>query len=153
MVTYTIISRYDELGDLDSLNTDLEKPELIIKRDNPLYDPTEILTKLDDPSFKLYTATDKSRKQLNFQLNINIPGDLSKLKSYIRLALTEGRYLNSQWCHTKGIAWAACDSYVFKHSEYNEYSYSLNTCDIYLKIALNKKGQALLIISAHLGTY
>ena len=30
MVTYTIISRYDELGDLDSLNTDLEKPELII---------------------------------------------------------------------------------------------------------------------------
>jgi hypothetical protein len=59
MVTYTIISRYDELGDLDSLNTDLEKPELIIKRDNPLYDPTEILTKLDDPSFKLYTALTK----------------------------------------------------------------------------------------------
>lgn len=150
MVTYRIISRYKDLGRLESLNDDLDKDQLYISvNESPLYDPKEILDKIDDDSFRFVTATQKSRKDLTYRLQIILPADISKLRDLVRLALTKGEYINSQWCKTSDVVWAACDSYKFQHTEYNQYSYKYMTSDIYLKFALNDKGQALLIVSVH----
>lgn len=150
MVTYRIISRYKDLGELESLHDDLKKSQLFITgKECPLYDPKEILEKLEDNSFRFFTATPKSRKDLTYRLQITLPSDISKLRELVRLALTEGKYLNSQWCKTSDAVWAACDSYRFKHTTYNQYSYKYMTSEIYLKFALNNNGQALLIVSAH----
>lgn len=150
MVTCRIISRYKNLGELESLHDDLDKSLLFItNKECPLYDPKEILEKLEDDSFRFFTATQQSRKDLTYRLQITLPSDVTKLRELVRLALTNGEYINSQWCKTSGVAWAACDSYKFEHTEYNQYSYKYMSSEIYLKFALNDKGQALLIVSVH----
>ena len=150
MLTYRIISRYKELGDLESLHDGLEKSQLFITCNKcPLYDPKEILEKLKDDSFRFITATQQSRKDLTYRLQITLPSDVSKLRELVRIALTKGKYLNSQWCKTSDAVWAACDSYKFEHTEYIQNAHKYMTSEIYLKFALNNKGQALLIVSAH----
>lgn len=150
MVTYRIISRYKELGDLDNLHDSLEKSQLLISCNKcPLYDPKEILGKLDDDSFRFTTVTQQSRKDLTYRLQITLPADVSKLRELVRIALTKGTYINSQWCKTSDVAWAACDSYKFEHTEYNQHAHKYMTSEVYLKFALNSNGQALLIVSAH----
>lgn len=64
--------------------------------------------------------------------------------------LTAAHYRDSEWC-CNGKQWvAACDSYVVVKEVYSDVAHKFLDEEYFLKFAINKKGQMLLIVSCHL---
>lgn len=68
----------------------------------------------------------------------------------VHAALHTGRYLGAEWCVQKPNGpWAACDAYVVSRVEWNPYASKDLTVTYYLKYAISKTGQVLLMASNH----
>lgn len=68
-----------------------------------------------------------------------------------KLLITQGQYVNSQWCVQKPTGpWAACDGYRLFRDEWVEYAHKEMRYEYYVKFAIGKTGKLLLLVSCHL---
>lgn len=70
----------------------------------------------------------------------------------VTAALRNGRYRDSVWClggNGSKRTWAACDVYTFSRVEEVSWSPHPQTMTYYVKLAIGKTGQMLLIASCH----
>lgn len=63
--------------------------------------------------------------------------------------LTEREYRDSEWCDNGKGAWAACDAYSLRRNEYVETAGKRFRIEYFLKFALSKTGQLVLMVSCH----
>lgn len=112
----------------------------------PLYPADEVLRLLEDggtSAFTLWTR-DCQRDVQNLAL------DHEGVLALIRHALSNGRFLNAQWCQQKpGGPWAACDAYSVIRTEWIDAAFKSLDIEYYVKFALNKSGKLLLLVSCH----
>lgn len=123
-----------------------EEGEKGISTDNPLYEVDqvlEILVKGDEKTIP-WTRDCKSDLQ-KYSL------DRADARQLVKEAITEGRYLNSQWCLQKAAGpWAACDGYHLFRDEWVENARKMMRFEYYVKFAIGSKGNILLLVSCHL---
>lgn len=73
-----------------------------------------------------------------------------KLNLLLRTAITNGRYLNGQWCETgKPGVWAACDAYKLVWHASNDADDDEPGLPLYVKFCIGKTGVIMLLISCH----
>ena len=58
-------------------------------------------------------------------------------------------YRDSEWCDNGKGFWAACDAYGSIRNEYNEYAGKHYRVEYFLKFALGKMGNLVLMVSCH----
>lgn len=76
---------------------------------------------------------------------------LNDVVGLIRLALTEGRFIGSEWCvNQSGGAWAACDAYAVTRREWLPSARKEMAVEYYLKFAIGTTGKLILAVSCHL---
>ncbi len=66
-----------------------------------------------------------------------------------RQELKPQNFRNSEWCTDGTRAWAACDAYVLRRSEWIAASRKHMQVDYFLKFALVKTGALVLMVSCH----
>ncbi len=65
-------------------------------------------------------------------------------------AVNSGRFLGAEWCEQKTSGpWAACDAYTVTRREWNRAAHKHLYCTYYIKFAIGKTGQILLMASIH----
>ena len=113
-------------------------------RGGPLYPPAKVRAALECKGAIAWTDdAGENMQDLGF--------DIEDVVTLIDLALTCGRFLNSQWCkQKKGGPWAACDGYKVGRLEWNENAYKELKSEYYLKFAVAKSGALVLTTSCHL---
>lgn len=110
-------------------------------RGGPLY--KNVIAQLNSASVK--GITDLCNKDI-----ANLGKDEDSLKSAIKLALSQGRFIGSEWCQVNNNnVWAACDAYSFIEKVWVEAAYKEMDCEFYLKFCIGKTGAILLIVSFH----
>jgi len=76
--------------------------------------------------------------------------DESSLKSSIKLAVSRGRFLGSEWCQINSSdVWAACDAYSFTEKVWIDAAHKDMECELYIKFCIGKTGAVVLIVSFH----
>lgn len=117
----------------------------IIQRE-PLYPAQEVLDLLAQRGTEALTLW--TRDCVKDVQNLSL--DHEGVCGLITQAVTDGRFLNAQWCQQKpGGPWAACDAYTFARSEWIEAAFKSMDIRYYVKFALNKSGRLLLLVSCH----
>lgn len=58
-------------------------------------------------------------------------------------------YIDSEWCENGKGAWAACDAYSIKRLETALASGKSMTVEYFVKFAVSKTGQLVLLVSCH----
>lgn len=68
----------------------------------------------------------------------------------IKIAVRGGRFIGSEWCQqNKNGPWAACDAYQVTRNEWLANARKYMDIDYYLKFAIGKLGNLLLVVSCH----
>lgn len=112
----------------------------------PLYSAKDVLAILaTSGSSKVQLLTRRCREDVQ-----DLGWDTEDVITLVRQALLKGRYLGSQWCQTGKGPWAACDSYVVSQKEWIEHIAKEMPMEYYIKFAIGKTGNLLLIVSCHL---
>lgn len=113
----------------------------------PLYKTEEVSALLTRKGIDAFTAW--TRKCTNDLQGYGLdPDDVLEL---LCLAIKSGYFLGSEWCMQKpGGPWAACDAYRLHKREYIAYLRKEMTIEYYIKYAIGKTGQILLLVSCHL---
>ena len=112
----------------------------------PIYEPGAILAILGKGSPSAHAWTRKCIQDVQ-QLGF----DDADLCTLLADAINKGRYSKSMWCVQKPTGpWAACDAYLLERREWNNYAHKELSIEYYVKFAIAKSGQVLLIISCHL---
>lgn len=107
----------------------------------PLYG--NILAIID--SAKISAITEQCRKDV-----AELGKDESSLKSSIKLAVSRGRFIGSEWCQiNSNNVWAACDAYSFTEKAWIEAAHREMDCEFYIKFCIGKTGAVVLIVSFH----
>jgi hypothetical protein len=112
----------------------------------PIYKAQEVLSILDNKgSSALKAWTQKCIKDLQ-----KYALDTDDAEEFIRIALRNGQFLGSEWCEQKPSGpWAACDAYrVFRREELKAAHKEMDF-EYYIKFAIGKTGQLLLLVSCH----
>ncbi len=139
MVSYTNVSRYE--GDPPT-----EGEERRIETSAPLYAAPEIEGILGNPECNIVSWTKdaaKDAKRLDF--------DGTELRDLLQEAISRGRYRGAVWCIQRPEGpWAACDEYELTRIEQAPASASSIQCHYYVKFAIARTGQAILLVSCHL---
>ena len=138
MVNTTIVSRFAGPPPPNEQNRRIPS--------GPLYPPEEVLELLRTISEDDVIAwTEKcARDMQTWTLG---PEDLKELLS---IAVTRGRFRNSEWCVQQPYGpWAACDAYSLSRSEYIQKAYKEMDIKYYLKFAIARTGVVMLVISCH----
>lgn len=65
------------------------------------------------------------------------------------LELTPRDYRDSEWCEDGRRAWAACDAYVLRRSEWIAAAHKYMPVDYFLKFAIARSGALILMVSCH----
>jgi hypothetical protein len=109
----------------------------------PLYPASEVTALAEQGSLNFWT-----RGALEDAQKWKI--DAIDASSLLRLALKSGRFLGAEWCEQKPSGpWAACDAYTITRQEWNQAAHKHIDCTYYLKFAISKTGQVLLMASNH----
>lgn len=75
--------------------------------------------------------------------------DLERVAALIQ-ALRKDVYIDSEWCENGHGGWAACDAYRIRRQEIREVSDQSVTVEYFVKFAVSKSGQLVLLVSCHL---
>jgi hypothetical protein len=76
--------------------------------------------------------------------------DITDSAQLIAMALSTGQYLYSEWCQQQPSGpWAMCDAYKVTQHEWNDHAHKVLPTIWYLKFAISKTGQLLLMVSNH----
>lgn len=112
----------------------------------PLYSPDEVLTLLNDKGVSGLTAwTRKCRDDLQ-----KLAWDLDDVLELLCTCLKGGRFRGAEWCVEKeGGPWAACDAYSIYKREWIKAAHKEMDIEYYIKFAIGKTGQLLLLVSCH----
>ena len=109
----------------------------------PLYPKREVLALLSPTAVNFWSRGAVADQQ-KWKINAQDARDL------VQAALHTGRYLGAEWCVQKADGpWAACDAYVVSRLEWNPHAHKDLTVTYYLKYAISKTGQVLLMASSH----
>lgn len=120
--------------------------ETIYIEGGPLYEVDKVLQLLAEGDEKTIPWTRKCISDLQkWSL------DKEDARQILKEAITQGRYLNSQWCVQKPTGpWAACDGYKLVRNEWVDYAHKEMRFEYYVKLAVGKTGRILLLVSCHL---
>jgi len=122
-----------------------ETSESRIYIDGPLYSVERVLEILDLGEEQTHLWTNRCRKHVQ-----NLALDMLEVQTLVRDAVTQGKYLNSEWCVQKPTGpWAACDGYRVIRNEWVEYAHREMRFEYYVKFAIGKTGKILLLVSCH----
>jgi hypothetical protein len=136
-----VFSRYKTAAPKEPLR---DREERLIEG-GPLY--PELLAVLD--SCQVKPVTTKTNEFLAVHRV-----DLGDVRKYVELALTAGKYINSQWCNgnaPKGIF--ACDAYLVPAQLYIPSQREEATVLMYVKVCILETGNTVAVISLHESTY
>jgi hypothetical protein len=75
--------------------------------------------------------------------------DLERVAELIQ-GLRKDDYIDSEWCGNGKGAWAACDAYRIRRLETIPVTGKSRTVEYFVKFAVNKIGQLVLLVSCHL---
>lgn len=75
--------------------------------------------------------------------------DLERVAELIQ-ALRKDGYIDSEWCENGKGAWAACDAYRIQRLETLLTTGKSVTVEYFVKFAVGKTGQVMLLVSCHL---
>jgi hypothetical protein len=140
MVTKTNLSLYT--GD----PPDVDAGQRVNIVGGPLYEASKVLFVLEAHSCCVTVLT---RKALRDTANLQL--DDRDIKILLKKALTNGRYLSSEWCATgRPGMWIACDAYQVEIMEWNESLGKDMSNGYYVKFALGRSGPVVLLVSCHL---
>lgn len=118
-----------------------EGEERFIENGGPLY--PELVDVLDNCQVRTVTA------RTNDFLAIHRV-ELGEVRTYVKLALTAGKYVNSQWCMgnaPRGIF--ACDAYIVPAQLYIPSLREVSTVLMYVKVCILETGNTVAVISLH----
>lgn len=93
----------------------------------------------------LNTWTDRCDKTI-YEL---FGGNLDAVAS-LMLALQPSNFRDSEWCSNGRNAWAACDAYSIRRVEWVATVNKEMSIEYFLKFAVSKTGQLVLLVSCHL---
>ena len=110
----------------------------------PLYDLATVQQLVDDPDcISLLTRTCIGEVQKLFG------SDTEQVAALIQ-ALSEQDYIDSEWCENGKTGVAACDAYRIRCAEVAAATGKSMTMEYFLKFAIGKTGQLVLMVSCHL---
>lgn len=117
-----------------------------IPTNHPLYPAEDIAALLaNDPARRVQPVTRRSGQDMH-----DLEWDREDAAEAIREALDGGVYIGSEWCALgRGNTVAACDAYRFRRVEQVATGNRV-TCEYYLKWAIGKNGDLILLVSCHL---
>lgn len=110
----------------------------------PLYDLVRVQTLVDDPD-AINFITGKCRRDLHNLFD----SDTAQVAALIQ-ALDKRDYIDSQWCENDKSGVAACDAYSIRRAEVIPATGKTTTLEYFLKFAIGKTGQLVLMVSCHL---
>lgn len=139
MVNSIIVSRY---------SNDLPLAGSVSRKilGGPLYTASEVLGLLREGGENGVLAWTRKCQQDMQKFSL----DNDDVCELIKTALHSGRYKDSEWCvqHPNG-PWAACDAYTLQRREWMERIDGYLDMEYYIKFAIAKTGQMLLVASCH----
>lgn len=141
-----MVNNMKNISQYNGVIPSLENPERKISA-TPLYDKNQVLALLEKKGNKgLSVWTRKCKDDLTrFSL------DHDDVLNLIQLCLHSGTFLGAEWCQQQpNGCWAACDAYRIFRTEWIKHADKDMTVEYYLKFAINKTGQLLLLISCHI---
>ncbi len=110
----------------------------------PLYDLATVKQLVDDPDcINLFTRTCIGEVQKLFD------SDTEQVAALIQ-ALDQQDYIDSEWCENGKTGVAACDAYRIRRAEVVAATGKPMTTEYFLKFAIGKTGQLVLLVSCHL---
>jgi len=109
----------------------------------PKYLKADVLSLLGTLAIKIWTVKCGS--------DIVLLGlELSEVADLVTEAISNGKFKGSVWCsQNPNGPDAICDAYVLIRSEWNNSAKKYIKCEYYIKFAINKGGNSLLLISCH----
>ncbi|MFB2732882.1 hypothetical protein [Shewanella mangrovisoli] len=106
----------------------------------PVKDVLDILSKTPAHAWSIGCTKDLQKWEM----------DGSDVDYLVRLAVQSGRYIGSEWCQSKQDGpWAACDAYSVTLKEWSEHAHKDLSIEYYVKLAISKTGQLILLASCH----
>ena len=112
----------------------------------PLYSPAEVLSLLNTRGVEGLKAWTKGCIEDLQKWEL----DLDDVLELVRLCLHGGQFLGAEWCIQKpGGPWAACDAYRVCRREWVKATFKEMDFEYYIKFAIGKTGQLLLLTSCH----
>ncbi len=122
-----------------------ENAERKILGRSPLYDKQLVLALLGQGKSVIRPWTKKCISDLQ-----KCHFDHSDIVDLLKCVLATGVFKGSEWCVAKpGGAWAACDSYQVFRSEWVEHAHKNMQVEYYVKFAIGKKDNLILMVSCH----
>jgi hypothetical protein len=134
MVTFYVVSEYSDSQPLDGSSLKIAG--------GPLYDLARI-QQLVVRHGAIRFWTRKSEFDAS-ELNLDVEDIAQWLQE-----LKQQDFRNSEWCTDGSRAWAACDAYVLRRSEWIAAARKNMPVDYFLKFALAKTGALVLMVSCH----
>lgn len=141
MVNNVIVSRYTGTLPLSRKKADLKIPG------GPIYNTQEVLSLLDTNGRSALRPW--TRKCIDDLQKYSL--DTDDVEGLLRAALRTGKFLGSEWCEQQPRGpWAACDAYRTFRREWIKAADKEMDVEYYIKFAIGKTGQLLLLVSCHL---
>ena len=109
----------------------------------PLYDLKRVCALAQDED-KVQALTRNCRKDVDKFFD----GDYGEVAALIQ-AVKAGDYIDSEWCENGSGAIAACDAYSVRTAEVLRATGKLVTFEYFLKFAIGKAGNLVLVVSCH----
>lgn len=113
----------------------------------PLYEPASVSALLAKGASAVLLWTKDCQRDVIAKLDLDTDG----VAALLREAVEGGRFIGSEWCRQAPDGpVAACDVYVLRRHEWNNYAHRMLAIDYYIKFAVSTTGAFLLIASCHL---
>jgi hypothetical protein len=109
----------------------------------PLYDLQRVWALAQDED-KVQALTRNCRRDVDKFFD----GDYAQVAALIRAAKAED-YIDSEWCENGGGGIAACDAYSVRRAEVVHATGKLVRFEYFLKFAIGKAGNLVLVVSCH----
>ena len=135
MVTFHVISEYSQ-----DPPTEVGRVKIAV---GPLYDLERIWALAQDED-KVQALTRNCRRDVDKFFD----GDYEQVASLIRAAKASD-YIDSEWCENGSGGIAACDAYSVRRTEVIRATGKVVTFDYFLKFAIGKAGNLVLVVSCH----
>lgn len=134
MVTSIIVSEYSGSPPADGANRKIAG--------GPLYELARVHALAQAvPGLRFWTRSSELEA-----LDLNV--DTQDVAQWL-LELTPRDYRDSEWCADGLRAWAACDAYVLRRSEWMAAAHKHMPVDYFLKFAIARSGALILMVSCH----
>ncbi len=121
-----------------------------INRPGPIYDLEQVLALAEKASVQLWTRKCiQNVRDLYEVVRDEYESDLAMAVDLLKRLGTSGRYQDSEWCDNGRGAIAACDAYEVQRGDLVPAMRQRVQTRYYLKFAVGKTGEVLLLVACH----